>query len=103
MQNDKIKLTDKQEESILKVIDYQKKLREMQEQLKSAKAEVIKILSAERFTNVKLDFGFATICKKSGYTRETIDGDKLKELYPSIAEECKKETYVNETLSIVFK
>ena len=103
MQNDKIKLTEKQEKTILEFLDYKKKIKEMQDKLKECNKEVLAILSGDRFTNVKLDFGNATICKKEGHTRVTIDGDKLRELNPNIALECEKETFVSESLSVTFK
>ena len=103
MQNDKIKLTDKQEKTILEFLDYKRKIKEMQDKLKECNKEVLTILSGDRFNNVKLDFGFATIVKKEGHTRYTIDSDKLRDLYPSIAEECEKSTFIGESLSVVFK
>lgn len=103
MQNDKIKLTEKQEKTILEFLDYKRKIKEMQDKLKESQKEVLKVLAGNRFNNVKLDFGNATIVKKEGHTRYTIDTDKLKDLYPSIAEECEKSTFVGESLSVVFK
>ena len=103
MENDKIKLTDKQEKTILEFLDYKRKIKEMQDKLKESQKEVLKVLAGNRFNNVKLDFGNATIVKKEAHTRYTIDTDKLKDLYPIIAEECEKSTFVGESLSVVFK
>lgn len=103
MQNNKINLTENQNKKLTEFVDLKRKIKQMTEQLKETQAEVLKMLSAEKFENVKIDLGYATIAKKEGYSKVSIDSAKLKELYPQIAKECEKTSYVSESLSVVFK
>ena len=103
MENDKIKLTDKQEKTILEYINYKREIKRMQDKLDEAKDKVMAIFELEKLNNVKLEFDIATICKKAGHFSTRIDSDKLNRVYPQVAEDCKKEVYVGESLSVVFK
>lgn len=100
---DKIHLTENQEKTILEYINYKREIRQMQAKLKEAEERVLNMFSSEKLNNVKLEFDVATICKKAGHFSTRLDSDKLNRVYPQVVEDCKKEIYVAESLSVVFK
>ena len=100
---EKIHLTENQEKTILEYINYKREIRKMQAKLKDAEERVLNMVASEKLNNVKLEFDIATICKKAGHFSTRLDSDKLNRVYPQVAEDCKKEIYVAESLSVVFK